>query len=47
LSRLTAWLLAAERLGLAYGLRLPGQQLAPDRGELHLRSALQRLALWN
>jgi uncharacterized protein (DUF58 family) len=47
LSRLTAWLIAAERLGLAYGLRLPGQQLAPDRGELHLRSALQRLALWN
>src|SRR5207244_897845 len=27
LSRLTAWVLQAERLGLDYGLRLPGQQI--------------------
>ena len=47
LSRLTAWVLAAERQGLAYGLRLPGQQFAPDRGEAHQRRLLRELALWH
>ena len=47
LSRLTAWLLAAEQQGLVYGLRLPGRQFAPDRGELHQRELLRELALWN
>ena len=46
LSRLTAWLLAAERLGLAPGLRLPGFELPPDEGEAHRRRALDALALW-
>ena len=46
LSRLAAWALAAERQGLSYGLRLPGQQLAPDRGEAHQRRLLRELALW-
>jgi uncharacterized protein (DUF58 family) len=47
LSRLAAWVLAAEHQGLVYGLRLPGQQMAPDRGDAQRRAALQALALWN
>lgn len=47
LSRLAAWVLAAERQGLVYGLRLPGVLLAPDRGDAHQRRALRELALWH
>jgi uncharacterized protein (DUF58 family) len=47
LSRLAAWVLAAEQQGLLYGLRLPGQQTAPDCGDLHARRALRQLALWS
>lgn len=47
LSRLTAWLLAAEQQGLVYGLRLPGRQFAPGRGDAHQRELLRELALWN
>ena len=46
LSRLTAWVLAAEQRGLGYGLQLPGQRLAPASGELQRRAALSALALW-
>ncbi len=46
LSRLAAWVLAAEREGLVYGLRLPGLQIAPDRGDAHRRRTLRELALW-
>ncbi|MDE2082439.1 MAG: DUF58 domain-containing protein, partial [Burkholderiales bacterium] len=46
LSRLAAWVLLAEREGLACGLRLPGRELAPGQGEAHRRSALDLLALW-
>ena len=46
LSRLTAWVLAAERQGMAFALQLPGQQLASASGEQHGRNALQALALW-
>ena len=45
LSRLAAWVLAAERAGLAYGLRLPGRELAPGMGSAHQRQALDLLAL--
>ena len=45
LSRLTAWVLAAERLGLRYGLRLPGVEIAPDLGPAHQRRCLEALAL--
>ena len=46
LSRLTAWVLAAERLGLVYGLRLPGAaEITPDNGEAHKRRCLELLAL--
>ncbi|MCM2252226.1 MAG: DUF58 domain-containing protein [Ramlibacter sp.] len=44
LSRLTAWVLQAERLGLDYGLRLPRQQIAPACGEPHKRRCLEALA---
>jgi uncharacterized protein (DUF58 family) len=44
LSRLAAWVLQAERLGLDYGLRLPGQQIAPGSGEAHKRRCLEALA---
>lgn len=46
LSRLAAWVLAAESQGLRYGLRLPGVQHPPERGELHARQLLRELALW-
>ena len=47
LSRLAAWVLEAERQGLVYGLRLPGRQFAPERGDAHRRKLLRELALWN
>jgi hypothetical protein len=46
LSRLTAWVLAADRAGLRYGLRLPGRDIAPAEGEAHRRACLEALALW-
>ena len=46
LSRLAAWVEAAERAGLVYGLRLPGAELASGHGDAHRRAALERLALW-
>jgi uncharacterized protein (DUF58 family) len=46
LSRLTGWLLAAERAGLVWGLRLPGAELAPGAGEAQRRAGLETLALW-
>ena len=45
LSRLCAWVLQAERLGLAYGLRLPAHAIKPASGEAHKRQCLEALAL--
>lgn len=45
LSRLTAWALAAERLGLVFGLRIPGVELVPGQGEAQRRATLEALAL--
>ena len=45
LSRLAGWVLAAERAGARYGLRLPGRVIAPDRGDAHRAACLQALAL--
>lgn len=45
LSRLAAWVLQADKLGLDYGLRLPGQEIAPATGEAHKRRCLEALAL--
>ncbi|MES2936057.1 MAG: DUF58 domain-containing protein [Pseudomonadota bacterium] len=44
LARLTAWVLQADKLGLDYGLRLPGRQIAPSGGEAHKRQCLEALA---
>ncbi|WP_313073797.1 DUF58 domain-containing protein [Melaminivora sp.] len=45
LSRLASWVLQADRLGLDYGLRLPGQAIAPASGPAHRRRCLEALAL--
>ena len=45
ISRLTAWVLQADRLGLNYGLRLPGREIAQDSGPAHRRNCLEALAL--
>jgi uncharacterized protein (DUF58 family) len=46
LSRLAGWVLAAERSGVHYGLRLPGVEIEPARGDLHRAACLQALALY-
>jgi len=44
LSRLTAWVLAAERSARPFSLALPGVQLAARQGRDHRRAALTALA---
>ncbi len=46
LSRLAGWVLAAERAGARYGLRLPKSQMEPNRGEAHRAACLEMLALY-
>jgi uncharacterized protein (DUF58 family) len=46
LSRLTAWVLAAERAARPFALRLPGAALAAAQGREHRRAALTALALF-
>ncbi len=46
LSRLTAWVEAAELRGLPYSLRMPGAALPVGLGGAHRRAVLERLALW-
>jgi uncharacterized protein (DUF58 family) len=46
LSRLAGWVLAAERAGARYGLRLPGLEHAPSRGDAHRTACLESLALY-
>lgn len=45
LSRLTAWVLQADRLGLDYGLRLPGLEIAQGSGTAQRLRCLEALAL--
>lgn len=45
LSRLCAWVLAADKLGVVYGVRLPSTSIAPGSGEAHKRQCLEALAL--
>ncbi len=47
LSRLAAWVIAADDAGLAHGLRLPGVEIAPGRGPAHRRASLDALAVWS
>jgi uncharacterized protein (DUF58 family) len=44
LSRLCAWVLQADRLGLDYGLRLSALEIKPGCGEAHKRRCLEALA---
>jgi uncharacterized protein (DUF58 family) len=46
LSRLCAWVLAAERQNLRYGLRLTGLEITPNSGDGHQRACLSALALY-
>jgi uncharacterized protein (DUF58 family) len=46
LSRLCAWLVQAESLGLVYGLRLPNVEILPASGDAHQQQCLQALALY-
>lgn len=46
LSRLAGWVLAAEHAGALYGLRLPGAEIAPGRGDAHRTACLEALALY-
>lgn len=46
LSRLAGWVLAAEHAGALYGLRLPGTEIAPGRGDAHRTACLEALALY-
>ena len=44
MSRLCAWVLMADRLGLDSGLRVGGRTLKPSQGEAHRRACLEILA---
>lgn len=46
LSRLCYWALRLSRQPVDYGLRLPGVELVPDRGDAHRQKVLRALALW-
>ena len=46
LSRLAAWVVAADTAGHRWGLRLPSVDIAPDQGATHRNAALQALAQW-
>jgi uncharacterized protein (DUF58 family) len=46
LSRLAAWVELAHAQGHAFGLRLPGRQIAPAAGDVQRRQLLEALALW-
>lgn len=45
IARLTAWVLLADSQRLAYGLRLPQQEVLPDSSAEHFVTCLERLAL--
>lgn len=45
ISRLTRWVLDAERAGLRSTLLVPGERIGPDRGAQHVHACLRCLAL--
>lgn len=47
LSRLAAWVIAAERAGTEFGLVLPGAEVPPAEGDAQRRRCLEVLALWH
>ncbi len=46
LSRLTWWVLEAERAHVPYGLKLPGKSIQPSMGNAHRDECLRSLALY-
>jgi hypothetical protein len=46
LSRLCDMVLKAHNMNIAYGLRLPGRTIAPDKGEQHKHQCLKALAMF-
>jgi len=46
LSQLCRWVIDAENAGLRYGLLIPGNKIAPDRGPKHHATCLEALALF-
>ena len=46
LSLIAGWVLAAEQAGSRYGLKIPGTEIEPDRGDAHRAECLQALALY-
>ena len=46
LSRLTRWVLLADKEGARFGLKLPGFELGPAQGEAHRDRCLRELALY-
>lgn len=46
LSRLAGWVVAAERAGARYALRIPGTELPPGHGEVQHSACLTALALY-
>ena len=47
LSQLSKWVLAADRLGIPYGLELPRVRLQPSLGPDHVHECLRALALFD
>jgi uncharacterized protein (DUF58 family) len=47
LSQLARWVLLAERGTASYGLRIPGKEIAPARGEAHSHECLRALAVFD
>ena len=45
LSRMTRWVLDCEEREIRYGLRMPGVEIAPDRGAAHRAICLKALAM--
>lgn len=46
LSRLCFCVLQLDQSGMDYGLRLPGIEIAPDKGAVHYQRVLEKLALY-
>ena len=46
IATLAGWVMAAAAADACYGLRLPGQEIAPDSGDLHRHRCLEALAIF-
>lgn len=47
LSRLAAWIVDADRRDAAWGMSLPGRDIAMGQGDAHRHHGLETLALWS